>query len=416
MRVSNEGSTSDVLDAFRWAEEVIGTEFDAKTALQEPQFRRDRMLALHFVRNFPLEAHFAAAREFYRNTGQLPPDRRFHLLYAFLIPAHRIFVQLSPKARTEFEGKMRGFVTGQFGIRPFAYEITMAMHLMSKGWDVAFADMEGIARFDFLATKDGAEIEMECKTTSGDTGRQIHRHEMSRLSGLIGPAMQELSKIAGSHFLNVTLPARLESSDAALQGAAETIMEAAQQRANATSPLATITYTHHVDLVCSGPQDHDDVHRLCRERFGLVNPHILIHGSPHHSAAIVAVTSERLDTVVKTLVERAKEAAKQCSGNRPAVIALNLVDPISRTELEGMKSSFNGLHAIAAGVFAKGKRLHIDTIAFTVPQTIQFDETGYTSVAGDVLTLNNPRPKFQCPAIRDLFKPISMGSAAPMAD
>ena len=76
MRVSNEGSTSDVLDAFRWAEEVIGTEFDAKTALQEPQFRRDRMLALHFVRNFPLEAHFAAAREFYRNTGQLPPDRR----------------------------------------------------------------------------------------------------------------------------------------------------------------------------------------------------------------------------------------------------------------------------------------------------------------------------------------------------
>ncbi len=26
----------------------------------------------------------------------------------------------------------------------------------------------------FLQRKDGAEIEMECKTTSGDTGRQIH--------------------------------------------------------------------------------------------------------------------------------------------------------------------------------------------------------------------------------------------------
>jgi hypothetical protein len=48
MRVNNEAGLSDVLDAFHWVGAIIGKEFDAKTARQEPQFARDRILALHF--------------------------------------------------------------------------------------------------------------------------------------------------------------------------------------------------------------------------------------------------------------------------------------------------------------------------------------------------------------------------------
>ncbi len=86
MRVSNEGSTSDVLDAFRWAEEVIGTEFDAKTALQEPQFRRDGCLLSISCETSHSRRISRRLANFIGITGQLPPDRRFHLLYAFLIP------------------------------------------------------------------------------------------------------------------------------------------------------------------------------------------------------------------------------------------------------------------------------------------------------------------------------------------
>lgn len=411
MRVSIEAGLSDVLAAFHWVGSIIGKEFDDKIARQEPQFRRDRIIALHFLNNFHLEWLFAAARAYHANKGQLPPDHAFDPLYSFIVSAHRIFTHLPSSAKSEFASKLRGLVTGQFGIRPFAYELTMATHLMSKGWDVVFADIEKVGNFDFLASKDGLEIEMECKTTSGDSGRQIHRFELSRLSTLIEPALGELSDVAGSHFLAVIIPSKLESSDAAIAQVGKAVVEAAQRRADAKNSHASIAYSYLSELVWSGPHDDGKIRQVCEERIGGSNHHIHIHGRPTFSVVIAAFQSERPDTVIKTLTQRAKEAADQCSGKRPAVVALNLVDPISRTELQGMLGTFNGMHAIAAGIFEKEKRAHVDTIAFTVPQTPEFDEAGYTTMKGDVMTLYNPNPRFHSPAIRDLFRPASMGNA-----
>lgn len=416
MRVSNEADLSDVLAAYHWVGSVIGEEFNAKTARQEPQFRRDRIVALHFLHNFHLEWLFAAAREYYADKRQLPTEHVFDPLYSFVVSAYRIFTHLPPSAQSEFASKLRGFITGQFGIRPFAYELTMAMHLMSKGWDVVFADIEKIGNFDFLASRDGLEIEMECKTTSGDSGRQIHRFEMSRLGALIDPALAELSDVAGSHFLIATIPSKLEKSEASIKLVAEAVMKAARERADAANSHASVAYSHLSELVWSGTHDDGKIRVVCEERFGGSNHHIHLHGRATFSVVIVAFRSERPDTVIKTLTQRAKEAADQCSGTRPAVVALNLVDPISRAELQGMLGTFNGMHAIAAGIFEKERRAHVDTIAFTVPQTPEFDEAGYTTMKGDVMTLFNPKPRFHSPAIRDLFRPASTENAVPTAD
>jgi hypothetical protein len=406
MRLSNEASILDVIAAFDWVSGVVGHEFDAKTALQEPQFQRDRILALHFLNNFHLEWLFAAARECHRDTGELPRDIAFDPLYTFLVSVHRIFIHLPPSARNEFASKLKGLVSGKFGIRPFAYELSMATHLMSKGWDVVFADIEKIADFDFLAKKDGIEIEMECKTTSGDSGRQIHRHEMSRLSSLIGPALETLAAHAGSHFLKIVVPSKLESSEAALRRIAEAVTESARDRVDKTTPDAVVTYSYRPDLVWSGSGDDSAVSVVCEETLGVSGPHILFQGRPSFSVAIAVFASERPDTVVRTLTKRAKEASDQCSGTRPAIVTLNLVDPIGRSELERMLGSFNGLHAIAAGVFESEKRSHVDTMAFTVPQNVVVDPAGYTTLKGDVFTLFNPKPRYESPVVREVFKPV----------
>ena len=60
-------------------------------------------------------------------------------------------------AKTPFEGRLRDAVNGTYGARPFAYEISLATHLMQKGWDVDFVDYLGVARFDFLARQGVAE-------------------------------------------------------------------------------------------------------------------------------------------------------------------------------------------------------------------------------------------------------------------
>ena len=80
---------------------------------------------------------------------------------------------------------LRDAVNGAYGARPFAYEIGMATHFMQKGWDVEFMDYSGAGRFDLLARLGTVELEVECKSTSGDTGRRIHRQKVNRLADLL---------------------------------------------------------------------------------------------------------------------------------------------------------------------------------------------------------------------------------------
>jgi len=57
---------------------------------------------------------------------------------------------------------LNGFAVGvrgsASGTRPFAYEISIATHLMHKGWDVEFIDYSGAARFDLLACSFGKTL------------------------------------------------------------------------------------------------------------------------------------------------------------------------------------------------------------------------------------------------------------------
>ena len=116
------------------------------------------------------------------------------------------------------------------------------------------------------------------------------------------------------------------------------------------------------------------------------------------------ITSAKADSVVDTISEQAKEAAEQCSGTRPALIALHLVDQLSRDDLQSLLRTSNGLHAITHAVFQNANRLHVDSIAFTVPQVRRSTQPGARWLSGDLVILNNPNPRFACPELRSIFR------------
>lgn len=182
MRVSTDAFPRDVEPAVTWIGGLIGAALDKRIAGFERQERGNPLLVSHLRENFPLEFALAAARKYRRNTGRLPKGEAYDRLYGFLIAAQRIHAALPPEAKSPFEGRLRDAVNGANGARPFAYEINIATHLMQRGWDVEFIDYCGAGRFDLLARQGSVEIEVECKTTSGDTGRKIHRQELTRLS------------------------------------------------------------------------------------------------------------------------------------------------------------------------------------------------------------------------------------------
>jgi len=129
-------------------------------------------------------------------------------------------------------------------------------------------------------------------------------------------------------------------------------------------------------------------------------------GRPNHSVVAIMIRSAKPDNVVKAISTEAKEAADQCSGTRPALVAVHLIDEISRSDLHTMLKTSNGLHTITHAVFKDGKRRHVDSIAFTVPQAMRSDGCGAKWLSGNVIRLDNPEPLFPDVPVRSIFRSL----------
>ena len=263
-------------------------------------------------------------------------------------------------------------------------------------------DYSGSGRFDLLARRGGAEIEIECKTTSGDTGRKVHRQEANRLADLLLPVAKEIANIAGCHRFLITVPDRLRKSVGELEGIASLVASAARQRGSASGEFAQVDYTFDGTALWPAPDDPNSL-PFFERRFGIQNATLMFLGREHHSIVAIIIRSARPDSVVKAISAEAKEAAGQCSGKRPALIAVHLIDEISRSDLSAMLTTPNGLHAITHAVFRDRKRRHVDSIAFTVPQRIKTDGRGAKWLSGNLIMLNNPEPLFPSAEVRSVF-------------
>jgi hypothetical protein len=56
----------------------------------------------------------------------------------------------------------------------------VATTLSNQGFDISFADLEGIANFDLLARRSGAEFEVEVKSIPIFSGRPIDPYKAER--------------------------------------------------------------------------------------------------------------------------------------------------------------------------------------------------------------------------------------------
>ena len=65
-------------------------------------------------------------------------------------------------------GYLKDGLRSDNGLAALAHELAVAAHLWSAGFDLEFADIEDGTRFDILARKDGIDLEVDCKTASGE--------------------------------------------------------------------------------------------------------------------------------------------------------------------------------------------------------------------------------------------------------
>lgn len=404
MRINVEATRNDFEPALLWLAGHVGGPLKQRVKNFEKHTKNNPMLAAHFRSTYPLEYALVDACNYRRNTGRVPTGGDYDALYNFAIPAMRIYQQLPESGQRPFEGKLQDFVNGTYGSRPFAYEIGIAAHLMQKGWDVEFSDLCGAAQFDFLARADGNEIEVECKTSSGDTGRKIYRQEVNRLADMLIPVTERLADVAGCHLLRITVPDRLGKSPKELSELVE-LVRSGIDKGEQIHETGAVTYWKEAVTGWPEPQDDPDGARAFFERLlDGHNSHLFFHERRGHAVVAARIASKKPDKVVGSLSSDAVHAAKQCSGTRPALVTMQLIDPIEPEELHTMLYTSNGLHKIAHSVFKNEARAHVNSIVFSTPQRLTTFGPNDQRMSASVLVLNNDKAKFPTDAPRSVFR------------
>ena len=120
---------------FEWIETGLGQ------SVAMPYFWRER---------FELELAFASVHKRYRITGKYPrknitiEQQRFLSFVAVVV---RCYNRLSQRGRNRLRGMLLDSLKSDYGLAPLAYEMKIVAHLLNRGFDVTFHDLETGGKF-----------------------------------------------------------------------------------------------------------------------------------------------------------------------------------------------------------------------------------------------------------------------------
>jgi hypothetical protein len=257
------------------------------------------------------------------------------------------------------------------GLGPIAYELQIASHLVSQGFDVGFHDLEGGGGFDFLVTGP-ATLEIECKHVSADIGRQIHQRALMQFEARIRPLLLEMLHRHGSGHLKIVIPARLTADGIQERQIGEAVRALLNQ--NSSSVETQAANVQFSPLTCPMRFNGSALQRrrALHDALGPQNAHHIIADSGA-GAMVLTIRSRKPDKVLATLVERLKDDAKrQFSGSAPAVFCVHIPDLTTqdlhdllneeRVQVTGVQAAFSHLLR---------RRPHLHTVALTVDPVVE---------------------------------------------
>jgi hypothetical protein len=257
--------------------------------------------------------------------------------------------------------------------------MSVAVHLWAAGFDVEFTDLEGRERFDLLARKDGIELEVDCKTASGDVGRPVHRSRALELFRRIEPIVKQYAETADAPSqgvaIRIVIPASLHGHHTYMETLTDLVNTAIQTGASVSSGAeeVSITYFDPSDEAFSreASASQKQLGAIVDRLFGSAGVHAMTIHSPGRMALVVVVESRKPDNMVDGIYRSLKDSASsQFSGVRPAVLATRLTD-LTAAQLNDLAlERRTGLTAISNRLLRPGSRQHLFGVAFLAPTGI----------------------------------------------
>lgn len=375
----------------------------------ETEKRKSPILGEFLAEQHLIELELGRLLAHRRKTGRVPkkiPTRETYAALAFAAMLVGVHDRLSQKGKNVLAGRVRGRLKGNESLTALWHELTVAAHLMNVGWDVAFADLEGIARFDFLAEKDGLVVEVECKVASADQGRKIHRREFRRLATMVhNDLLNYIGTAPGVRLVHLEVDDRLPTTDSKIRETADALVSLVTSDNASISGLGFRAHAQVLDPgLCESSQERA-VREFIENSVSYPNSHHTFIVGRGQGMCLLAATSRQRDQVLAYIYKQLKRAHEQFSGERAGVIWANVED-ISPDEWSLLREN-SGLQRMSSRYLNGASREHICSLAYSSMGEVVMGEVvrtrGHVSEIGPVLHYDNMQSPFYHESIPELF-------------
>jgi hypothetical protein len=300
-----------------------------------------------------VELAFERVAQRRRLTGRLiwpPKDISTIRYYNLALSATAVYDRLSVRGKKKLAGMIASALQSEFGFGPLAFEMQIVTHLMGRGFDVQFNDIEGDGGFDFLATRNGTQVEVECKHVSGDIGRKIHKKRQLVLGEHLLPRLDETIKQLGCGILvEVEMLDKLTGRLDHLEKITRLVISAISS-GKETGQVCDVSArkvpfdAQHPAFAKGRNVEIQDIARLFGMDPDFGNRHVIINIAPGRAVACVLLQSRKPDTVLPTIIKKlTADAKKQFTHDRAALLCVHMSDLTSEQLLDIHNDGANGV-------------------------------------------------------------------------
>jgi hypothetical protein len=271
---------------------------------------------------------------------------------------------LTPDMPAQRINDIRSSILTSDYLEPIFYELDVAMHYWRLGYDLKWSSPnlpKGVRSPEFSAVRGDHKVEIECKTTSPDTGRMVKRAQVLRLADAL---LAQLSGNGLSGSISILPAERLPSAQQWTKNiVAEVFQMAKTGTGNKKLPDGTEVECklHHTDeLLLPMTSIQTETNKLFHP-----HAHIIAYGNRQGEAiqnlVFLKVKSATPDRVLSNVLKDLRDANRQFSGDACSVIYIFIPEVPS---FEGLGEE-SALKNMTGQFFEKHAKKHVYAVSYS---------------------------------------------------
>lgn len=281
-----------------------------------------------------------------------------------------IVSHLDKRKANALTGRLRGGLSNPSDMRALQFELQVATHLANRGFDVEFPETDGTSVFDIRATREDADLEIECKFISSDKGRMVRRRDALEIHHLLERELRGvIQDLQVGLILQIVFngrPPKTHNERLDVAHNARRVLLGGDASQGVDYEIRVRTFELKGSPFLDGAPSRDDVASFLA-RFGIANRETMVVGKSAKGAVIFSLESAQPDRLLSGVFQTVSDAAKrQLTGRNAGVVCVKFDDLTADQMLEiGLEAGEpTALRVASSGFLASSASENLAVLAF----------------------------------------------------